>query len=134
MPAVELPALDGQPYALLPGNGPFLLNFWATWCLPCRLEMKSLDRAHDALGPRGLKVIGISVDSDIFLVREFLLRERIKFPILLDRESEMASRRFMVTAYPSTFLVDAVGRISEIWLGGRDWDLPEIRASLESVL
>jgi peroxiredoxin len=134
MPAVELPMADGQPYQLLPGSSAVLLNFWATWCLPCRLEMKALDRACTALGPRGLRVIGISVDADAFLVREFMLGEGLKFPVLLDPEGAMARSRFRVQVYPTTFLIDSAGRIAEIWLGERDWDAPDIRKRLERVL
>jgi len=134
MPLAELPTLDGKSARLEPGAAPFLVNFWATWCLPCRQEMQSLERVHVALGARGLRVVGISIDTDEFLVHEYVLHERLTFPILLDRGPLPARRDFMVRAYPSSFLVDRAGRVAEIWVGSRDWDDPALRQRLERVL
>ena len=134
LPGVELPGLDGQPYLIFPGSGPFLLNFWATWCAPCRAEMAALDRLYKALQPRGLKVIGISVDTDIFLVQEYLLKEALSFPILLDAGGSIARSRFQVPAYPATYLVDPAGRVAGSWLGEQDWKRAEIRQQIAQVL
>lgn len=134
MPALALPMLNGQDYPLAPTAGPFLLNFWATWCLPCRAEMAALERAHRTLGMRGLRIVGISVDSDAYLVDEYVLKERLTFPIVLDAGGAVARSRFLVTAYPTSFLVDAAGRLVDVWVGEKDWDSLAIREKLERVL
>ncbi|MBS1157728.1 MAG: Peroxiredoxin [Proteobacteria bacterium] len=133
LPAIALRSLDGRSMSFSPSGGPYLLNFWATWCPPCRAEMAALDRVHRALAGRGLKVLGISVDTDRYLVDEYLRRARLSFPMALDVGGAMA-RRLQVTAYPTTVLVDAAGWVANLWLGEKDWDAPAIRAILERQL
>jgi len=134
LPGADLLVLDGQPYRLFPDKGPFLLNFWATWCLPCRAEMAALNRLHHSLSPRGLKVLGIAVDTDVFLVREYVLKEGLSLPILLDVGGVLAQQRFRVPAYPASYLVDRAGLIAESWLGTIDWDSANIRQRISQVL
>jgi thiol-disulfide isomerase/thioredoxin len=134
LPSAELLALDGQPFMVFPNSGPFLLNFWATWCPPCRAEMAALDRLYQHFSPHGLKVIGIAVDSDVFLVREYVLKEGTAFPILLDVGGVSAQKRFRVPAYPASYLVDRSGQIAESWLGEKDWDAEAIRQKIGRVL
>lgn len=134
MPALELPGLDGRIRRLAPGDGPCLVNFWATWCPPCRAEMASLDRAYRVFVGRGLKVLGISVDTDAYLADEYVRQAGLAFPILLDAGAGQARRDFRVTAYPTSFLVDPAGRIAEVRLGAVDWDATPVRARLASLL
>ena len=134
LPGAELLALDGRSYSLFPNNGPFLLNFWATWCLPCRAEMGALDRLHRSFSPRGLKVIGIAVDTDVFLVREYVLKEGLSLPILLDPDGILAQKGFRIPAYPASYLADQAGLIAESWLGQIDWDSVTIRQRIGRVL
>lgn len=131
MPPLQLPTSRHHSQAIAAGTGPFLLNFWATWCPPCRAEMAGLDRVHRELSAKGLGVFGISVDTDVFLVQEFALKEKLGLPLLFDRGGAVAQRDFRVTAYPTTFLVDRQGIIVEVWVGDRDWDSAPIRARLE---
>lgn len=134
LPSAELLALDGQPFMIFPSSGPFLLNFWATWCPPCRAEMAALDRLYLQYSPRGLKLIGIAVDTDVFLVREYVLKEGLSFPILLDVGGVSAQKRFRVPAYPASYLVDQSGQVAESWLGEKDWDAEELRQRIGRVL
>lgn len=131
IPTFELPALNGVSAKVLPTAGPYLLNFWATWCPPCRAEMTALNRVHEALSPYGLKVLGISVDSDQFLVREYVLKEKLSFPILFDNDGRVELRKALnVSVYPTSFLVDSVGQIIEILTGEQDWDSDSLRKRL----
>ena len=134
LPGAELLTLNGQPYSLFSNKGPFLLNFWATWCLPCRAEMAALNRLHRRFFSRGLKVFGIAVDTDVFLVREYVLKEGLSLPILLDAGGVLAQKRFRIPAYPASYLVDQAGLIVESWLGEIDWDSGNIRERIERVL
>lgn len=134
MPGFRLPTARAAEHTVLAGTGPFLLNFWATWCPPCRAEMAALDRVHRGLAARGLAVLGISVDEDVFLVQEFALKEKLTLPLLFDRGGELARTAFRVAGYPSSFLVDRRGVVAEVWVGERDWDSAPIRARLEQLL
>lgn len=134
LPDVTLPLLDsGQQIALGKGIGPCLINFWATWCPPCRAEMASLQRLHQALSGRGFKVLAVSVDRDPHLVREYLLETSLDFPVLLDPDGVVSERSFQVQAYPTTWLVDINSVVRDIWQGERDWDDKAIRSAVDQL-
>lgn len=134
LPELVFPGLEGG-ISTLPAVGSLsLINLWATWCVPCRAEMAGLERVSQGLGRNGLKVIGISVDSDPNLVREYLLKERLSFPVLLDHAGQMARQHWGVNAYPRTLLVGADGLVLASWLGEQDWDQPAVRRLLEQAL
>lgn len=135
LPTFEIPALDSHPVTVSSRNGPYLLNFWATWCPPCRAEMGGLDRVHIAFAPHGLKVLGISIDDDLFLVREYILQANLSFPILLEGNSQGNVRKLLqVSVYPTSYLVDKAGFITEILLGEQDWDSDSLRHKLEKLI
>ena len=130
---VELPVLDGSPFRLGDASLPCLINFWATWCPPCRAEMASLNRLHRDFAARGLGIVAVSVDEDTHLVREYVRQSPLEFAVLLDTGGKLASR-IGVSAYPTTFLLDKAARVSSIWVGDRNWDAAEIRATIGRVL
>jgi peroxiredoxin len=134
LPKIELSTLDARQYSTVADHGPLLLNFWATWCLPCRAEMASLERLHRNLSPRGLKVAGISVDTDIFLVREYVRNQSLTFPILLDTGGRIAQALFRVPAYPASYLAGEGGVVANSWLGQLDWDSENVRQQIERML
>lgn len=134
LPELVLPGLEGG-VSTLPAVGSLcLINLWATWCLPCRVEMAGLERVSQSLGRNGLKVIGVSVDSDPNLVREYLLKERLSFPVLLDHAGQTARQHWGVNAYPRSLLVGGDGLVLVSWLGEQDWDHPAVRRLLEQAL
>ena len=134
LPEATWPALDGRPFSIQSTGGPLLLNFWATWCPPCRAEMAALARLYRDFAGRGLSVLGVSVDSDVYLVQEYLLKARISLPVLLDKGGETAGRRFLVRAYPTSYLVERSGLIAEVWIGEKDWDSDDMRQRIARVL
>ena len=96
-----------------------LLNFWASWCVPCVQEMPSLERLYRTLGPRRLVVIGLSQDDTGARNAVPLIHTLgLSFPIALD------SGRYGVSVLPSTFLIDPQGRVVAAANGGREWDSP----------
>ena len=105
----SLPLLGSTRPSL--GNKTLLINFWATWCAPCREEMPYLQRLSERLDPDRFAVIGVSVDDDANLVREFLLQYRIRFPNYLDAGNNLASDRLGLGSYPQTFVVSPDGII-----------------------
>jgi peroxiredoxin len=123
LPDFSLPDLSGNLKSSFDFKGrPLLLNFWATWCAPCRAEMASLENIHREFKPSGLSLIGISVDEDLNLVREFLLQEGIGFDVLSDPKSLVSASVFGVSALPLTLLIGRSGVVQRVELGERQWD------------
>jgi len=109
-----------------------LINFWATWCAPCREEMPGLQKLSDDLDPTSFAVIGISVDDDSNLVREFMLQHDIRFPNFRDENLRLASELLGITSYPETFIVSPRGVITRRISEALPRDLGIIEQSLES--
>lgn len=131
---------DGNPVRMADLNGEVvLLNIWATWCAPCRVEMPSMQRLHDVLGPRGLKVVAVSIDAPLGLidrsgyaggdVKAFAEELGLTFPIWLDPAGEV-KRVYRATAVPETFLIDRNGTIIRKVPGATEWDS---EANIESI-
>ena len=101
-----------------------LLNVWATWCEPCRVEMPSLERLHRELGPQGLKIVSVSIDeAGPEVVREFQREYGLTFRILQDR-SRAIERIYQTTGVPETFVLNRDGRIVKKVIGAAEWDSP----------
>lgn len=111
-----------------------LVNFWATWCRPCRAEMPALDALYRESRARGLEVLAVSVDADLQLVREFVLQTGVTFPVLFDRGGEATRRELSIAAFPTTLLVGRNGLVGEVVVGAREWDRGTARAAVEALL
>jgi thiol-disulfide isomerase/thioredoxin len=123
-PAFDLKDPDGRPVRLADFRGkPLIVNFWATWCPPCREEMPSMQRALDLLSNDEIGLIAINVGEDADTISQFLANARLKLPVLLDETSGVVMR-YPVRGLPTTFVVDAEGRLAYVVTGGRDWDDP----------
>jgi cytochrome c biogenesis protein CcmG/thiol:disulfide interchange protein DsbE len=112
-----------------------LLNIWATWCPPCREEMPELQALADEYGPRGLRVIGVSIDARGAenAIREFLEEYGIDFTILHDPDGRV-TRAFRTAGVPETFLIDREGRVAARWIGKLKPGAPDVRERVEKVL
>jgi thiol-disulfide isomerase/thioredoxin len=119
-PAIDLADLQGQHWSTetLKGRA-VVLNFWATWCAPCKEEMPSLQTLHE-LGGGDPVVIGINVRETASHVKRYVKTTGIGFPIVLDPQGELA-RRWGVTVYPTTFLIAPDGRVRWRIQGEVDW-------------
>lgn len=124
LPAVVLTSLTGEaPTSTEALRGTALvINFWATWCGPCRSEMPSLERLSYRLAAHGVRVIGVAVDHDVNLVREFVRTHKLTFSIYVDRDNKAFQSVLRVRALPETVLVSSEGRIAARIAGARDWD------------
>ncbi len=134
-PDFTLPDLDGGPVRLagFRGRQAVLVNFWATWCVPCREEMPMLDRLWRQRRDT-LVVLGVSLDTaSPARVRAFVREVGAGFPILRDPDQTVA-RRYRLRGVPSSFLVDRGGVIRYREVGYRDWTDAESRRMVEETL
>jgi len=135
-PALKMADLDGKIHDLSVLKGKVVVvNFWATWCPPCRREMPSLERLRRHLGAQGLEVVAVDVGEDADTVFSFTgqLEPAPSFPLLLDRDSA-AMQLWKVKGLPTTFVVDAQGRVVHRAVGGREFDHDAIVRQLRSHL
>lgn len=111
-PDFQLKTLQGKTINLGDYRGKaVLLNFWATWCVPCKAEMPSLVDFQKRYGPKGLVVLGIAMDSSIDPVKEFTEKLKINFPILLGNQA--LADKYYVKALPVSIFIDRNGRITD---------------------
>jgi peroxiredoxin len=134
-PVFELKDLDGKKVSLSDFKGKvILLNFWATWCAPCKAEMPSLENLYRSFREKGLVVIGISVDNSEKTVQSFVKEKAITFPILLDKGKEVSFDDYGVIGLPVTFLIDQKGIIVEKVFGEKRWDSEEVKMKIKRLL
>lgn len=115
-----------------------LINIWATWCGPCRVEMPSIEQLHTAYAGKGLKVVAISVDEPgtDSLVRAFARDYKLTFEVLHDtggQEGKVA-RDYQIGGYPETVVIGRDGVIRKKFLGATNWNSPSNRALIERLL
>jgi thiol-disulfide isomerase/thioredoxin len=126
---------DGEETTLARFRGSVtLVNFWATWCVPCVKEMPSLDRLAARLGPEGLAVLPISQDRDPAVIRPFYAARRLTALGRWHDPGGALAQAFAVPGLPTTFLIDRDGRVVGLLLGPAEWDSPEAVALLRHYL
>ena len=134
-PDFELRTPDDRTIRLADFKGKVvLLNFWATWCDPCREEMPGMERLYRAYKDRGLVVLAVSIDSQgASVVTPFVKKFGLTFPIGLDPRM-VVRERYGVWAVPSTFFIDRAGKRVLFANGAREWDGKAAHAVVESLL
>lgn len=135
-PAFTLKDLDGKTHKLSAYKGQVLLvNFWASWCPPCRREMPSMERLYLKLKGEPFQVFAVNQNEGFDLIFAFTgeLDPAPTFPILLDEKGK-APAQWNVKGLPTSFIVDKQGRIAYRAVGGREFDHPEIEAALRRLM
>jgi len=134
-PDVGMPTLAGTRLAMKDLRGKLVLvNFWATWCVPCQWEMPLMESLYQAYKDRGFVILAISIDQgDVDRVRAFVKDRKLTYPVGLDPSHEVA-RRFGITGLPATLLVAPDGYIKGVTYGPKEWDGTEARALIASLL
>lgn len=130
----ELSAMDGTTRTLDDYAGSYvLLNFWATWCAPCRIEMPALERLHQELAGRGLRVVGVDIGEETGDVRRFVEETGITFEIVIDHDLS-TGRVYAARSLPMTYILDPEGTIVARAIGVRDWDSEPMRGMFAALV
>lgn len=133
-PALQLQALDGGRHDLAAYRGKVVLvNFWATWCEPCRDEMPALARLQQRLGAERFVVLAVNVDEPESRIRRFMEQTPLPFAVLLDPERR-ATKAWNVRVLPASFVIDAAGRIRHAAAGELAWDGEAAGRRIEALL
>lgn len=131
-PQFSLQDLDGKPLSLASYQGKVvLLNFWATWCTPCRGEIPQFVDFQNTLGSQGLQLIGISMDDDAKPVHEFYQQFKMNYPVAIGN-ANLAESYGGVLGLPVTFLIGRDGRIAAKYIGATD--LNALQQKIQSLL
>jgi thiol-disulfide isomerase/thioredoxin len=133
-PEFSLPDPAGRTIRLKEHRGRFVfLNFFATWCGPCRQEMPAIERLHQAYGKKGLAVLAIDLQESPKEVARFVAELGLTFPAAIDADGSV-SHEYAVRGLPVTFLVDRQGRILWRAVGSREWDSQSMRKYFGALL
>jgi len=114
------------------GNDVLMLNFWATWCGPCLIEMPSMASLSQEFEKKGLRVVAIS-DEDEATVSHFVGQNPYPFTFLIDREGKL-SERLRVWALPLTIILDRNGKLTYFHQGAQIWDTPDMKRRLAQLV
>ncbi|HEY5604568.1 MAG TPA: TlpA disulfide reductase family protein [Gammaproteobacteria bacterium] len=121
-PDFSLNDIDGKPHALQDYRGMVvIINFWATWCPPCRYELPSMERAYQRLKKQGIEMLAINVGEDADTIFTFTVDYPVTFPLLMDLDSKVI-KDYPVVGLPTTYVVDSKGRLVYRAIGTREWD------------
>lgn len=126
-PEIARRDLNGQMLDLARYRGKVvLLNFWATWCAPCQIEMPAFSRWQNEYGPRGLQVVGISMDDETAPARKLVTRMKLSYPVAMG-DARLGERYGGVLGLPLTLLIDRSGVVRARFQGETDLNLIETR-------
>jgi thiol-disulfide isomerase/thioredoxin len=129
----DVPALADHPGRLSAYRGEFVfLNFWATWCPPCREEMPSMEAMQAELDPLPVRILAVNVQEGRPVVGEFVSEMGYTFPILLDESGQVAAN-YGVRGIPTTYFISPTGRVLGMLVGTRYWDEPEVLAAMRRI-
>jgi peroxiredoxin len=122
-PAAEftLSDLDGKVYRLADYRGRVVIvNFWATWCPPCRFELPSMEKAYQILKKQDVVMLGINVGEDADTIFSFTADYPVSFPLLLDKEATVI-KQYPVIGLPTSYIINPKGQLVYRVIGTRDW-------------
>lgn len=130
----ELQDLSGTTRRLSDFNGKVVfLNFWATWCGPCRFEMPSMEKLYRRFKASGLEIVAVNLQEDRDSVQRFVDEYELSFPVLLDTTGRIGAT-YGARSIPTTYIVDRHGFVLAGTIGSREWDTEEYIRFFEKLL
>ena len=133
-PDFTLPDLNGQQVSLHDYRGKVVfLNFWATWCIPCREEMPAMEQLHQMFQSQGLAILAIDLKEGPDKVNAFFEQHRLSFTALIDQDGSVF-RDYGVMGLPTTYLISRQGMLLARGVGGRDWTRAEGKDLIRGLL
>jgi cytochrome c biogenesis protein CcmG/thiol:disulfide interchange protein DsbE len=134
-PPFELSDMNGKKVAFADHKEKvILINFWASFCGPCKKEMPSLNTLFLELQKEGFVILAVSIDSKKKPVHKFLKKKKVDFPVLLDPEQEVYFDEYGVLGLPTSFLIDREGIVREIIRGEREWNSTDMKEKIRKLL
>ena len=129
-PVLTGKTLDGDTFALAEYRGRVVVvNFWATWCVPCVAEMPALQRLRERLAPRRVEVVAVNFQENAARIAPFVERLGLTFPVVRDHDGTIRAA-WNVTVFPTTFVVGPDRRIAWVATGEVDWDDPRVESRI----
>jgi thiol-disulfide isomerase/thioredoxin len=133
-PNFTLSTSDGQQVSLHQYRGKVVfLNFWATWCIPCREEMPALEQLHQTYQSQDLAILSIDLKESADQVKAFFQKHSLSFPALLDQNGSVF-RDYLVSGMPTTYLIGRDGTLLARGVGGRDWTRAEALQLIQELI
>jgi thiol-disulfide isomerase/thioredoxin len=133
-PNFTLSTVDGQQVSLHQYRGKVVfLNFWATWCIPCREEMPALEQLHQTYQSQDLTILSIDLKESADQVKVFFQKHGLSFPALLDQDGSVF-RDYLVAGMPTTYLIGRDGTLLARGVGGRDWKRAEALQLIQELI
>lgn len=134
MPEIGLKDLSGKTVDLSSLAGKVvIIDFWATWCAPCKEELPELEKLHKKYGSKGLAVLGVSIDKEAGVVKPFLDKMKITFPVVHDAGHALAGK-YAPPRMPSSYIVDKKGIVRYVHGGYRASDAAEFEKQVQELL
>lgn len=135
-PSFTLPTLlQDQPTALDSFKGKVVyLDFWASWCAPCRTSFPILNKLHEKLKGQGFEVVAVNVDEDKTNAEKFLKEIPVGFTVLRDATGEWADKQYAVESMPTSYIIDKQGVIQKVHKGFTSDDVAEIEHKITELL
>ena len=133
-PEFELKGEDGKLYRLSDYRGQVvILNFWATWCPPCRDEMPSMERAWQKIKGKGIVILAVNMGEDEDAIFEFTGNYPVTFPLPMDSDGAVI-KKYPVVGLPTTYIISPEGMVTHRAVGTREWEHPQLLDQLRKML
>jgi peroxiredoxin len=133
-PPLELADVDGKSHRLADYEGKVVLvNFWATWCGPCREEMPSMEELREMLQGKPFVVLAVNVGEGGRVARGFADKMALRFPLLLDRDTK-TTKAWGARILPASFIIGPDGAVRYSYLGAVDWTAADVRSAIERLM
>lgn len=132
-PDLKLPTIDGTVQLSALKGEVVYLDFWASWCLPCKKSFPWMERMQQRYGEQGFKIVAVNLDKDKALADEFLKQKDVSFTVAFDASGSSASK-YKLRGMPSSYLIGRDGKVHASHIGFRDKDKDKLEQAVKTLL